>query len=64
MTTTKYSCSELANKTFYKITNATECHHKFQYRDGLNVLVEPFAETGSCCPGGFYFTDIEHILEF
>ncbi len=60
--TTKYS--ELENKTFYKITNETECHHGFQYEDGLNILTEPFAETGSCCKGGFYFTDIHHILEF
>ena len=49
---------------YYKITNSTENHNGYQYKDGLNILQEPFAETGSCCPGGFYFTDIDHILKF
>ncbi len=62
MATTRYS--ELSGKKFYKVTNEAECHNKFQYKDGLNVLVEPFADRGSCVAGGFYFTDIEHILEY
>ncbi len=62
MSTTKYS--ELENKTFYKITNATECHYDFQYKDELNVLTDDFAESGSCVTGGFYFTDIHHIFQF
>ena len=40
----------------------TENHHGYQYKDGLNILQEPFAETGSCVPGGFYFTDIDNIF--
>ncbi len=55
---------ELVGKKFYKITNSTECHYGFQYGDGLNILTEPFAETGTCCKGGFYFTDIDHIADF
>ncbi len=55
---------ELENKTFYKITNGKECHNGFQYEDGLNILTDAFAESGSCCKGGFYFTDINHILKF
>ena len=54
----------ISQKKFLKITNEKENHHNFQYTDGLNVLLEPFAETGSCVPGGFYFTDINHILYF
>ncbi len=45
-------CAEL-NKTFYKITNATECHHGFQYNNGLNILTDAFAESGSCVPEDF-----------
>ncbi len=59
MSVTKYS--ELENKTFYKITNDTECHHGFQYRDGLNILVESFAEFRLCVSGGFYFTALEKL---
>jgi len=43
---------------YYKITNSTENHHGYRHKDGL------FAETCSCCVGGFYFTDIENILQF
>ncbi len=44
-----------------KVTNDPECHHGFQYQDGLNILIEPFADKGSCCPGGFYFSSTIHI---
>ena len=54
----------LSQKKFFKITNERENHHGFQYVDGLNILKEPFAETGSCVPGGLYFTDANNILEF
>lgn len=57
--------SELS-QVFYKITNKKENHHGFQYCDGLNILTESFNDDqyASCCEGGFYFTDIEHILEY
>ncbi len=51
-------------KTYYKITNENENHHGYQYYDGLNVLEEEFAKIGSCCKGGFYFTDINNIHNF
>lgn len=53
-------------RKYYKITNSNENHHGFQYRDGLNILVEPFNDNPneSCCSGGFYFTDIENIFRF
>jgi len=54
------------NKLYFKITNAKEKHNKFQYHDGLNVLVDEFNDDpeASCVPGGFYFTDAKHIFEF
>ena len=40
---------------YYKITNCQENHHEYQYHDGLNILQEPFAETGSWCGWGNLF---------
>ena len=54
----------LRQKKFLKITNKEEKHYDFQYTDGLNILKEPFAETGWCVPGGLYFTDINNIFQF
>ena len=51
-------------ETYYKVTKWSERHHGYQYQDGLNVLTEPLAETGSCVPGGLYFTDLSHVPEF
>jgi ankyrin repeat protein len=54
------------NQTFYKVTNARECHNGYQYRDGLNILKEPFNDDpkASCCPGGFYFTDVKNVFKY
>ena len=52
------------NVAYYKITNEKEIHNGYAYHDGLNILTEPFAETGSCVKGGFYFTTIEFIHKF
>jgi ankyrin repeat protein len=54
----------LANKIFFKVTNAKENHNGFQYVDGLNILDKEFEEVGSCVVGGLYFTDAHHIFEF
>jgi hypothetical protein len=54
----------LANKLFFKITNAKENHNGFQYVDGLNILDKEFQEEGSCVEGGLYFTDVQHIFDF
>jgi hypothetical protein len=54
----------LSNKLFFKITNAKEKHHDFQYVNGLNILDKEFQEEGSCVVGGLYFTDVEHIFKF
>lgn len=47
-----------------KVTNEQECHHDFQYRDGLNIDVLQFQNEGSCVPGGLYFTDRFNISEY
>ena len=50
---------------YYKVLNEKRNHHGFQYKDGLNVLIEPFNDTNkSCCSGGFYYTTKEHIHKF
>ena len=54
------------SKVYYKVTNEKECHHGYQYKDGLNILKEEFNDNPehSCVPGGFYFTDYEHLHYF
>ena len=51
---------------YFKITNAGENHHGFQYSDGLNVLKGKFNDdpNASCCAGGLYFTNAENISKF
>ena len=49
---------------YYKITNETENHYGYQYKDGLNVLEEPFNEKPVCRKGGLYFTTSEFIHLF
>jgi hypothetical protein len=53
-TTTKY----------FKVLRKDLCHHKFRYQIGLNVDTVPFDPTGSCKPGGLYFSDLAHIHLF
>src|ERR1700733_6675589 len=54
----------METKLYWKITNENENHHGYQYKDGLNVLIEEFEPEGSCVPGGFYFTETKDILKF
>lgn len=54
----------LRGRKFFKLTNKDECHHGFQYKDGLNVDNIPFDAHGSCCAGGLYFSDSANILNF
>ncbi len=41
-----------------------ENHNGYQYQTGLNVLNRRFAHRGTCCAGGFYFTDSTSILNY
>ena len=54
----------MSQQTFFKITNEKECHHGFQYQEGLNVLDKPFEPTGTCVEGGLYFSDEDNIHKF
>src|ERR1700678_1923139 len=60
-----YSMEILNQKPkYFKVTNQDEIHHDHKYCTGLNVLSGPFSETGTCVPGGLYYTDLEHLSEF
>nr|AEX63276.1 putative ankyrin repeat protein [Moumouvirus Monve] len=56
-------------KLYFKITNETECHRGFQYKNGLNVLEGEFNDDPKdyCVPGRLYFCepkDIYHYLDY
>jgi len=53
---------EIAMK-YYKILNEKENHRGLQYYDGLNIDILPFDPSGSCEPGGIYFSR-KDILAF
>jgi len=48
------------NTTFYKLTNTSENHHNFQFKDGLNIDINTF-DPSLCCNGGLYFTELNNI---
>jgi hypothetical protein len=49
---------------FRKCLNNELTHWNFQYKIGLNEDCLPFKPTGSCNPGGLYFTTAEYINDF
>ena len=49
---------------YFKILNTKMNHHGFQYKEGLNIDTVPFNPKGDCEPGGLYFTDEEHIIDY
>ncbi|AYV85715.1 MAG: ankyrin repeat protein [Satyrvirus sp.] len=51
---------------YFKITNAKENHHGYQYKDGLNVLDKEFDDNpkNSGTAGGLYFITKEFIHNF
>ena len=49
---------------FFKILSKDLNHNDFQYKEGLNIDTVPFNPQGDCEPGGLYFTDKEHILDY
>ncbi|ANB50965.1 hypothetical protein [Powai lake megavirus] len=52
------------NNTYCKVLSSNFNQKGYQYNEGLNVLDKPFESTGSCVPGGLYFTNIENIFKF
>src|SRR5579872_4963253 len=45
---------------FIKLTNETETHNGFQFKDGLNVNAEIFLPFIDCTYGGIYFMEIKN----
>ncbi len=55
---------DFQNQIFYKILNKSLKHNGFKYNLGLNIDTLPFNPSGSCEPGGLYFTTFDHIFKF
>src|SRR5579872_3817321 len=49
------------NMKLVKLTNETENHNNFQFRNGLNIDIIPFDPTKQCNKGGIYFIDAINI---
>ncbi len=49
---------------YVKILRESMQHHHFKYKLGLNTDHIPFNPSGSCEPGGLYFTDINNFYTF
>jgi len=62
--TCKKATLSFSKKKFFKVTNKYENHRGFKYKTGLNILKEEFAKTGSCIPGGLYFTNKKYLEHF
>jgi hypothetical protein len=45
------------NKKFVKLTNQTEIHNEYQFKDGLNIDTVKFNPQDKCKAGGFYFIE-------
>lgn len=52
----------LKEKKFYKILPSNMICRGFQYKEGLNIDIQPFNDKE--CPNGLHFSDAEHILYF
>lgn len=50
------------NQVFYKIVNKNMSNRGFQYKIGLNKLLENFNPSDECDRGGLYFSDLDHIF--
>jgi len=56
--------AEYKDVKFIKLTNESECHNGFQFKDGLNVDTVPFNTKDECKPGGIYFCDIKKFFHW
>lgn len=56
----------MTDNKYYKILNEHKCHNGYQYKDGLNVLEQPFNlnKSNMSGPGGFYITNLQNIHKF
>ena len=48
---------------YYKVLREDKTHNGMRYKEGLNMDVLPFDPTGTCRPGGMYFSS-KDILAF
>ncbi|AGF85741.1 repeat protein [Moumouvirus goulette] len=56
----------MSSKLYFKVTNESECHNGFQYKDGLNILEGEFNNNlkDSCVPGRLYFSKPKDICKY
>ncbi|AGF84903.1 repeat protein [Moumouvirus goulette] len=56
----------MSSKLYFKITNEEECHHGFQYVNGLNILKGEFNNDPEdlCVSGRLYFTKPKYICKY
>ena len=47
-----------------KVLTESMIHYNFQYKEGLNVDTVPFNPTGTCQPGGLYYTQLKYLANF
>ena len=51
-------------KELYKILKPNMKHFNYQWREGVNIDVLPWNPSGSCEPGGLYFTTIDQLHNY
>ena len=51
-------------KHFYKLLNSDLTHHGFIYKEGLNVLKEPFNTKNECGASGLYYCSLDEITQW
>jgi hypothetical protein len=59
-----YETGSTQKPRFYKFLSKNAIHYDFQYKQGLNVDINPFCPHGSCEKGGLYFADKMNILDY
>jgi hypothetical protein len=57
-------CMEERKLGLYKFINDTNRHRGHTYTHGVNTDSVKFNPSGSCMPGGLYFTDGQNVLSF
>ena len=63
-TTTSQPATRHTDQKFYKVLKVDLVHYGFKYALGLNEDHLPFNPSGTCQPGGLYYTTAEHIPAF
>ena len=48
----------------FKLLNSNLTHHGFTYKEGLNVLTEPFNTEKECGAGGLYYCSSKDIISW